>query len=642
MRSNHPENVPYAQRVSTPPEQGFALISVILIMVLVMGFISLLTARSLQQVQASGDSMGLSSATLASYTGQQVVGKALAGPLREDLSQVVMKTGQATSRWSYGSGTGDVPEPASVDAALAAVKTAIQQQADGDFCNNTVTLSDQSKVRVRLYFTSTACGQALPAGMGLPPARFVVGAPRNGTGTVANQTYSLPYLVVVTGEKGRSSRMTTLLGEYQFQVGRSSFARFGLFTNIHTSAAGDTVVFTNNILYDGPVHTNGRFAFAAGTPYFGSFVTSAGCTTATCTSKSTGAFVQSRTGGYTLQNASTANTAFAGGGTSPNCTSLGVCPELTRGIDFNAAYIPMPTNSANQQSAAQAAGLLYTEARTLKLWAADMNGNVPATGVKATAQYIQSCRTANTSTCDTWRVTMVNGQMVIQKNTSTGTTWTTTTTSWGAGRAFNGVIYGPSFSRVGGLDRTGTGLETAPAALASFAQMTIAADSTIRITRDLRYEDTPCAGRLSRGTGGQIQTASCNNMGADNILGIYSQNGDVTVGTHSNCLDGSCTNTERLDHAPNDVAIEGVVMSSSGEFKVEQHGSGRDRGAINLLGGLIENYYGPVGTTGGTGYKRSFTYDQRLLQGISPPFFPTTPNDEVTAVFVQGYGIKEQ
>lgn len=619
---------------------GFALISVLLIMVLVFGLIGLLTARSVQQLQASGDSTGLASATLASYTGQQAVGQVLAGSLRNDLTQVVMQTSQATSRWSYGTGTGEVPDPASVDTALAAVESRIQQYADGDFCNNPITLSDQSVIRIRLHFTNTACGEAIPAGMVLPPARYVTGAPRNGTGTVANQTYSLPYLVVVTGEKGPARRITTLLGEYQFQVGRSSFARFGLFTNVHTSAAGATVVFTSNILYDGPVHTNGRLAFATGTPYFGSYVTSAGCTNATCTSKAPGALVPSGSS-YTLQNAAAANTAFAGGSNSPNCINLRVCPELTNGIDFNAAYIPMPTNSSNQQTAAQNGGLYYSTSRTLKMWAADMNGNVPTAGTKATAQFIQTCNGTNTSTCETWRVTMSGGQMVIQRNNSTTTTWSTASTAWAAARSFNGVVYASSFTRVGGLDRTGTGPETAPAALASFAQITVAADSTIRVTRDLRYEETPCSGRLAR-VNGQIQTADCSNMGADNILGIYSQSGDVLVGTRSNCFDGVCTSTDRLDHAPNDVAIEGVVMSSTGEFRVEQHDSGGDRGAINLLGGLIENYYGPVGTTGGTGYKRSFTYDRRLLQGMSPPFFPTTPNDEVTAVFVQGYGIREQ
>ncbi|GEM49603.1 DUF4900 domain-containing protein [Deinococcus cellulosilyticus] len=624
-------------------QQGFALLSVILLMVLVLSFISLLATRSVQQIQASGDSVGLTAATLASYSGQNVVTAALQGPIRGDLTQTVMQTSRATSRWSYGSGTGVVPDPASVDSDLAVVEGVLQQSADRMFCNSPVNLSDQGSATVRVYFTGTACGTALPAGTSLPPSRYVDGAPRSGAGTVASQTYGVPYLVVVTGTKGKSQRMTTLLGEYQFQLGRSSFARYGLFTNIHTSKAGSNVVFTSNILYDGPVHTNGKFNFSTGTPYFGSYVTSVGCNDVTCTSKTPSVLVASGTSTIT-QSASTATTAFAGGANSPNCVQRSVCPELVKGIDFNASYIPMPTNSQNQQAAAQAAGLVFTESMTLRMWAADANGNVPAAGTPATAQYIQACRTANTASCQTWRITMVNGQMVRQLNVSTTATWSTTSTAWAAPSAFNGVIYAPGFSRVGGLDRTGTGPATAPAALASFAQITVAAEGNIRITRDLKYENTPCPGALSRSGTGQIQTANCSNMDAQNILGIYSQSGDVTVGSNSNCLSSptTCTTTQRLDHAPSDLTVQGVLMSSTGEFAVESYGSGTDRGAINLLGGLIENYYGPVGTTGGTGYKRAFTYDQRLLQGMSPPFFPTTPNDEVTAVFTRGYGIKEQ
>jgi hypothetical protein len=51
---------------------------------------------------------------------------------------------------------------------------------------------------------------------------------------------------------------------------------------------------------------------------------------------------------------------------------------------------------------------------------------------------------------------------------------------------------------------------------------------------------------------------------------------------------------------------------------------------VRLLGGLVEEYYGPFGTfsaaTGQcqTGYGREFVYDRRMGRGFSPPFFPTT------------------
>ena len=50
---------------------------------------------------------------------------------------------------------------------------------------------------------------------------------------------------------------------------------------------------------------------------------------------------------------------------------------------------------------------------------------------------------------------------------------------------------------------------------------------------------------------------------------------------------------------------------------------------MNLLGGVIEKYYGPFGTANAqgqqlTGFGRNFTYDTRMTRGFTPPYFPTT------------------
>jgi hypothetical protein len=42
-----------------------------------------------------------------------------------------------------------------------------------------------------------------------------------------------------------------------------------------------------------------------------------------------------------------------------------------------------------------------------------------------------------------------------------------------------------------------------------------------------------------------------------------------------------------------------------------------------LLGGLIQEARGPVGTTAGTGYGKQYTYD-RCANLRPPPYFPTT------------------
>jgi hypothetical protein len=62
---------------------------------------------------------------------------------------------------------------------------------------------------------------------------------------------------------------------------------------------------------------------------------------------------------------------------------------------------------------------------------------------------------------------------------------------------------------------------------------------------------------------------------------------------------------------------------------VQNYNSGSPRGSVNLIGGLIEEYYGAFGTfnpdgSAATGYGRNFRYDRRMGRGFAPPFFPTT------------------
>ena len=104
------------------------------------------------------------------------------------------------------------------------------------------------------------------------------------------------------------------------------------------------------------------------------------------------------------------------------------------------------------------------------------------------------------------------------------------------------------------------------------------------------------------------------------MLGLYASNGDIVIGPS----------------APNNVVIQAVLMAGNATsgynsaVYVQNYNSGSPRGNVNLLGGLIEKYYGPFGTfnaqTGQqmTGYGRAFTYDTRMSRGVTPPYFPTT------------------
>jgi hypothetical protein len=76
------------------------------------------------------------------------------------------------------------------------------------------------------------------------------------------------------------------------------------------------------------------------------------------------------------------------------------------------------------------------------------------------------------------------------------------------------------------------------------------------------------------------------------------------------------------------------VILSLNAFYAEAHSSGATtqqpcqttnwgRGCIQLVGGIIQDTRGAVGTSGGTGYLKRYSYDICAFQ-TPPPYFPTT------------------
>jgi hypothetical protein len=103
-----------------------------------------------------------------------------------------------------------------------------------------------------------------------------------------------------------------------------------------------------------------------------------------------------------------------------------------------------------------------------------------------------------------------------------------------------------------------------------------------------------------------------------NLLGIVSWGGAVHVASS----------------APNNIDIHGTVMATSednnaGFFQADAWNSGSVKGTATLLGGVISYDYGAFGQfnsqTGNpsSGYARNFVYDKRMMQGKSPPYYPS-------------------
>lgn len=343
-------------------------------------------------------------------------------------------------------------------------------------------------------------------------------------------------------------------------------------------------------------------------------------------------------------------------GDSPNYG--GNAPMFT-GVTWDSPHIALPDNNINQRNVAAgtsradagivfASGLYSLElfAGTNATWTGDMTSVIPQWRNNRwqqrvggtwrdveledlTYQYVRACTTA--SNCEVFRI---NAAGLVEEYRSNN--WVPRAN----GKPFNGVIYADgAVQRLTGPTRTGSGSGTAAPALAPFAQITLASNHDVRITGDLKYADPPCDSIPTRNNDRSGNPANCDNLGATNVLGIYTQAGNILVG-HGN-------NTGSLN-APNDVVVHSVLMSAENEIKVENYQSG-DSGGFYLTGGMIQERRGIFGTFSGrgnnatrTGYDRIYTYDPRMGRGMAPPFFPATTMDNVASVRPFTFGQREQ
>ena len=153
-------------------------------------------------------------------------------------------------------------------------------------------------------------------------------------------------------------------------------------------------------------------------------------------------------------------------------------------------------------------------------------------------------------------------------------------------------------------------------------RVTLRTTGSVVILDDIRYGTNPAS------------TGRC-----VDVLGLLAEK-DVVVADNllNNQVDsyrGSTTQANRrlLDDSK-DLTLHAVIMSLNTSFRVQNHTSGatagnpcngRDwgRGCLMLLGGLIQEARGPVGTSIGTGFIKQYTYD-RCANLRPPPYFPTT------------------
>jgi Domain of unknown function (DUF4900) len=464
----------------------------------------------------------------------------------------------------------------------------------------------------------------------LPDGRFVEGQPRDTGDPNSFQVYALPFVMVAEARQGDYKRNIVLQGEYRFNVGRSSFARYAYFTNERT-VNGKPVTFGDGEMIDGPVHSNEYLRYN-GSPWFGGPVTVAGCQNPTLAN---------------CNGAPVPGDFFNGAFLDPtqydtDCVQAQniPCPTFAGGVTWGANYIPLPKNNFSQSIAASNAGLAFPN--TLK----DLNLSILVEGGN-TYQVMRAemCANApipnkpNDLTCNnptTVREFRFRDNKVADKGfplevKNAAGAWVTYMNG-AQPYYFNGVLFtNGGITNLGGPTRTTlTDPSTAAPAVASFAQFTIATTGKVAITRDLKYEQPPCSGNAQwNGGGANVVRAICNNLTVKNILGVYSQDGDTLFGT------GDGNTLENL-------TVHGVFMSGEGRVGTNNWDTVvNNKTPVNIMGGLIGSVVAGFSTNKG-GYQRNVTYDPRTGAGTVPPFFPSAGEDKVDKPSFFSYGQREQ
>ena len=74
-----------------------------------------------------------------------------------------------------------------------------------------------------------------------------------------------------------------------------------------------------------------------------------------------------------------------------------------------------------------------------------------------------------------------------------------------------------------------------------------------------------------------------------------------------------------------DFWIYASIQTLARSFWVQNYNQGADLGTLAVRGSIAQKWRGAVGTSGGTGFAKDYSYDSRL-QFASPPYFPQWTN----------------
>ncbi len=501
------------------------------------------------------------------------------------------------------------------------------------------------------------------------PARYIQ---RMG-GAGGDHEYEFYYSYEITSDgrvNPQARRRIALRGDFSIYLRRDTFAKYALFSHVHTGPAGEALWFADMSMYDGPVHTNTEFRFAYfpkfGTPDSGIPCREANARTTRLTSAWRTAWFFNRGSPRQIEaNENVVSGQRRDAPVLPDCDTNSsndhdnAPADFTRGV----ATIPIPSNPFSQKGVTVGRDPSDTSAvpnRLIREAVPELPDNssavpsgiyVPvrddnANGISDPDEPLSggilvqgdltslvlgmtdsgaspgACSQSAGSPGGCARYTLVQGTQTVTVVVDRVTQRTTVTnTAWPSGnqtRTFAGVPKGWQ-----GLGNANAAIIYVEGAILSLhgtleekEQTTIVASGRIDITNHIRYEAPPV-----------VTNPEHNPI---NLLGIYSPNNDVRFVTNPN------------DPSTRDLDIHAVIMAgnladgyNSRVFNATWNDN-PPRGEIRLIGGLIQEYLGVFGVmnTAGQlirGYGSYFRYDRRMNRGFSPPYFPTMTLYQVEA-----------
>ncbi|MBF0521451.1 MAG: DUF4900 domain-containing protein [Candidatus Omnitrophica bacterium] len=392
--------------------------------------------------------------------------------------------------------------------------------------------------------------------------------------TNASWRFFYNYALQLTGTASGVKKKIQLSGVFTVNVQYDNFARYALFVNNNTLPDGTLVWFANSTTFSGPLQTNGQYNFW-GKPVFYGEVT---------------------------QHNSSANFYNNGHQVSLNSDHNGTIdvPTFSQGFVRGAATVdpsqsPIKEQDIIDQSTGKTKlngnGTFVPNDGTKLIGGIYVNGNADNVllGVDAQGQA-------------TYQITQGKTTSTITVNTANKTT---TFNDGKTSKTYNGIPDGISHS--GTILYVNGQITALSGTVQKDSAVTISTKNDILINNNIQYQQRTAA----KGTPGTTGYVAATADGFNNMLGILSWEGNVRIPTS----------------APNNLNIDGIVMAPIGVFSVDNYNSGSPRGTVNILGGVISNYYGAFGTsddgkTMKTGYGRNFSYDDRTLLGNIPPYFP--------------------